>query len=90
MALEQQEFLPLAVNHLHQQVQEWRRSKKVQFAITLGEFWGAEVSPRGTFRVFRIARTVGLDCGGLRKRVAMAADRVMSVHRKDTRDEGGY
>jgi hypothetical protein len=57
------------VNRLHQRVEKWRQSKKCQFSITPGELWEAAVPLAVKFGVFRIARNVGLDYGGLRKRV---------------------
>ncbi len=70
MARPEQEPLPPAVNRLHQRVEKWRQSKKGQFSITPSELWEAAVPLAAKFGVCRIARTVGLDYGGLRKRVA--------------------
>ncbi len=72
MARPKQEPLPPAVKRLHQRVEKWRQSKKGQFSITPGELWEAAVPLAAKFGVCRIARTVGLDYGGLRKRVAEA------------------
>ncbi|MBL0311512.1 MAG: hypothetical protein IPP78_02125 [Holophagaceae bacterium] len=74
MAIKEQKSLPPAVNHLQQRVQKWRQSKKDQFSITPGEFWEAAVPLAVQFGACRIARTVGLDYGGLRKRVAELTD----------------
>ena len=72
MARPEQEPLPPAVNRLHQRVEKWRQSKNGQFSITPGELWEAAVPLAVKFGMCRIARTVGLDYGGLRKRVAEA------------------
>ena len=72
MARPKQEPLPPAVNRLYQRVEKWRQSKKGQFSITPGELWEAAVPLAVKFGVCRISRTVGLDYGGLRKRVAAA------------------
>ena len=72
MARPKQEPLPPAVNRLHQRVEKWRQSKKGQFSATPGELWEAAVPLAQKYGVCRIARTVGLDYGGLRKKVAEA------------------
>ncbi len=69
MARQEQEPLTPAVNRLHQRVEKWRQSKKCQFSITPGELWEAAVPLAMKYGVCRIARNVGLDYGGLRKRV---------------------
>ena len=69
MALQEQEPLPPAVHRLRQRVQRWRQSKDGRFSLTPGEFWEAAVPLAEKFGVCRIARAVGLDYGGLRKRV---------------------
>ena len=75
MARHEQEPLPPAVNRLKCQVQKWRQAKEGQFSLTPGEFWDAAVPLAVKYGVCRIARTVGLDYGGLRKRVAEATDK---------------
>jgi len=72
MALQEQEPLPPAVNRLQQRVQQWRRAKEGRFSLTPNEFWNVAVPLAVKFGVCRIARTVGLDYGGLRKKVAEA------------------
>ncbi len=68
-----QEPLPPEVNRLRQRVQRWRQSKGDRFSRTPGEFWEAAVPLAVEFGACRVARTVGLDYGGLRKRVAEQA-----------------
>jgi hypothetical protein len=60
------------VVRLQQQVQHWRRAKEGRFSISPEEFWDAAVPLAVQFEVCWIARAVGLDYGGLRKRVAEA------------------
>jgi len=75
MALQEQKPLPPAVNRLHQQVQEWRRSKDGRFALTPSEFWDAAVPLAVKYGVCRISRAVGLDYSSLRKKVTEATDK---------------
>jgi hypothetical protein len=79
MALKEQKPLPSAVNHLQQRVQKWRQSKKDQFSITPGELWEAAVPHAVQFGACRIACTVGLEYGGLWKRVAEVMDNPSSA-----------
>jgi hypothetical protein len=74
MALQEQAALPQAVNRLKQQVQKRRQAKEGEFSLTPCEFWDAAVPLVVNYSVCRIARAVGLDYGGLRKRVAEAVN----------------
>jgi hypothetical protein len=74
MVHQEQETLPPAVNRLRQRVEKWRQSKQGQFSLTPVELWDAAVPLAVKYGVCRIARAVGLDYGGLRKRVAGATE----------------
>jgi len=70
MARPKQEPLPPAVKRLQQRVQKWRQSKEGRFSSTPVEVWDTAVALSVKYGVGRIARTVGLDYGALRKRIA--------------------
>lgn len=63
--------LPIEVDQLHQQVQEWRQTRKGS-EPTPCMIWDAAVSLAMEFGVCRIGRAVWLDYTWLRKKVAQA------------------
>jgi hypothetical protein len=64
--------LPLEVDQLKLQIQNWRRVKKSATAPMPGEMWELAIQLAKNHGVSRIAQATGLDYGWLRKKVVDA------------------